>query len=493
MNRFLGSTMTFLRGSNFYCSASVNELLLLASLFLGESSILVLAMALYMKGERRFSVFVSSKPGAAFLVAVAVLVLACAVIARQYVMSKRSQSNPFRKIVMMNLVTVILLLLTVEITIRISARSSKEGARILNTVLLPKQWEKVAQHYRQQIDQASDLLSFLIYDDYMGWTVAPNKRSADGLYWSSSEGIRAPHDGVAFANQQGRTRIALVGDSFTFGQEVPYEDTWGNLLEQALGSEFQVLNFGVPGYGVDQAYLRYEKDVRRWNPKIIIFGFIAHDLIRTLSVYHFLAFPESSLPFSTPRFVLADGALQKRNIPPLAPDDIFSRESIAELPFLEYQPEYNHTHWEKSLSYLPYVARLFISRFPRWSMENAHGSHEAFVSLNASILKAFVQTVKETESIPLVVYFPSGREVTVPGQRFPAAVSQQVLEEASIAYTDLSPCLMELNPADRLVPNGVHYSRQGNAKVADCLYDVVKKAIDGQMIKNPTILTSHRP
>jgi len=49
-----------------------------------------------------------------------------------------------------------------------------------------------------------------------------------------------------------------VGDSFTFGQEVTYEESWGYLLEKALGSEFQVLNFGVAMYGVDQAYLRYE-------------------------------------------------------------------------------------------------------------------------------------------------------------------------------------------------------------------------------------------
>jgi hypothetical protein len=88
-----------------------------------------------------------------------------------------------------------------------------------------------------------------------------------------------------------------VGDSFVFADEVTYEDTWGDRLEKALGSEFQVLNFGVTAYGVGQAYLRYEKDARKWYPKIVIFGFISDDLERTMRVYAFLGFPGWDIPF----------------------------------------------------------------------------------------------------------------------------------------------------------------------------------------------------
>ena len=77
---------------------------------------------------------------------------------------------------------------------------------------------------------------------------------------------------MSFASPTGKTRIALVGDSFTFGEDVTYEETWGYFLEKELGSQFQVLNFGVAGYGVDQSFLRYEKDVRKWKPKIVIFA-----------------------------------------------------------------------------------------------------------------------------------------------------------------------------------------------------------------------------
>ena len=82
-------------------------------------------------------------------------------------------------------------------------------------------------------------------------------------------------------------RVALIGDSFTFGEGVRFEDTWGSVLGEALGTHCQVLNFGVPGYGIDQIYLRYMKDVRPWHPTIVIASFIEDDLWRTMSVYAF--------------------------------------------------------------------------------------------------------------------------------------------------------------------------------------------------------------
>jgi len=86
-----------------------------------------------------------------------------------------------------------------------------------------------------------------------------NRQGGGELYFSSTEGLRSPRTNISFAARRPRHRVALVGDSFTFGMEVPYEDTWGAQLERALAGDVQVLNFGVDGYGVDQAYLRYRK------------------------------------------------------------------------------------------------------------------------------------------------------------------------------------------------------------------------------------------
>jgi lysophospholipase L1-like esterase len=47
--------------------------------------------------------------------------------------------------------------------------------------------------------------------------------------------------------KDGKYRIAVVGDSFTWGQGVDEAQRFSNLIEQALGSGYEVFNFGKPG------------------------------------------------------------------------------------------------------------------------------------------------------------------------------------------------------------------------------------------------------
>jgi len=409
---------------------------------------------------------------------IVIFFMASAVIARRYLENKRIQSRRFYLTVMMNAITVVFVLITIEIAIRTTTHMHGFGETWAGTLLMPRDWDKVAQYHQKLLDQASNELSFQIYDDLIGWTNGPNRRSADGLYWSSSEGIRAPHAGVSFGDSGVKKRIALVGDSNTFGQEVPYEDTWGYFLQKTLGAEVQVLNFGVAGYGIDQAYLRYEKDVRPWKPRIVIFGFVSGDAIRSMVVYPFIKFPWDT-PFSTPRLIESDGVLKRVNVPSLAPETIFSRKAISELPFLEYDIGYQGSDWEEGLIRHCYLARLFVSMFPRWSAEKPDVSEET-VSVNASILKEFVRLSTQSGSIPIVVFFPQKAELTALDSKrphTPLPIGKRVLQAADIAFTDITPCLLEMDPVDRFVPSGNHYSPQGNAKIANCLDEVVEKAL----------------
>jgi hypothetical protein len=456
-----------------------DDLLLLASLFLFELSIAVIPMALYMKGDRSFAVFLPSKPGLVLCLALGTIVITGAAIINQYLLNKRLLSRHFSLIVAMNLVTVIVMLVTAEIAIRAASHRSVEGETVGGVVLSPKTWQTVAQHYRQLIDQRGGDLAYLVYDDVMGWTTGPNRRSANGLYRSSSEGIRAPEEGMSFPLSTGKTRIALVGDSFTFGEDVRYEETWGYFLEKELGSKFQVLNFGVSGYGVDQMFLKYEKDIRRWKPEVVIFGFISHDTVRSMLVYPFLTFPEWDMPFAKPRFIVRDGELTNINAHPAAPQAIFSVGSILELAAIEYDKGYKQSDWVENVYHQSYLWRRFVSSFPRWSIERADVTDVALVDVNASILKKFVRSATQAGVIPVVVFFPNKEELE---RASVSPLTKKVLQQSGIAYTDLTSCLLPLNAADRFVPEHRHYSPQGNALVANCLDKVVNEAL-GQATK----------
>jgi hypothetical protein len=450
------------------------ELLLLAVLFLLEGAIFVMLKAVHMKGERAIEVFILSAPGLAFLCAGITVLLAGAVIIRLYLAHKRSPSHTFHLIVAMNLVTLLLILVAGEMAVRIGSHVYMDGEAFGKIALKPKSWEATRLYYLNLTKRASDDLSYIVYDAHMGWSIGPSRRSTNKLYWSSPDQIRVSHEGNAFTMIEGKTTIALIGDSFTFGEEVRYEESYGYYLNQFLGPEVQVLNFGVPGYGIDQAYLRYEKDAKRWKPKIAIFGLFSHDFLRTLTVYPFLANPQWDLPFSKPRLILADGKPKWLNETPLRPEAIFSKPSIFDLPFLKLDRGYKESNWRHSFYHSSYLYQLFVSSFPRWVAVNPEFSDDAFVSINALILKSFTQNAMQQGAIPVAVYFYGRTEL---GRASPIPpIVKRALHDAGIGYVDPAPCLLEVNPADRFMRGG-HYTSAGNAAVVKCLGPVVQEAL----------------
>jgi hypothetical protein len=341
---------------------------LLACIYLVELCALVSALTLYRRGDRPVMAFLSAPVG--LVCVVALLALAGSTLVMAYLV--RSLPPPrARQLavpVVVNLCSVTLVFGLAEAVVRALATPTIQGPVFARTVLLPYRWADVAARNRARLDDAAAARTYLVHDRDLGWTIGPNRRSkdynragleqylarvghaplprapadADGdIYVSSAEGIRSPRPDVSFAALPVRRRVAAVGDSFTFGLEVRYEETWAHQLELALGSEFQVLNFGVDGYGVDQAYLRYRRDVAAWHPEIVILGVIDDDFRRTMCVYGFLCFPGFGMPFSKPRFVLTEQGLAPLNLPLAAPDSIFARPSIAELPFLTFDGSFD--------------------------------------------------------------------------------------------------------------------------------------------------------
>jgi len=78
-------------------------------------------------------------------------------------------------------------------------------------------------------------------------------------------------------------RIAVVGDSVTFGWRQKLEDTYPKKLEQLLhvnnttNIQFEVLNFGIGGYNAEQEMELVKTKVLHYNPDLIIIGFCPND------------------------------------------------------------------------------------------------------------------------------------------------------------------------------------------------------------------------
>lgn len=453
------------------------ETFLIISLFIFELSLVAMAVAMHMKGERPFGDFLAGKPRLIFLGAIIGILVAGAVIVPQYLAYRRSPARNFRLVVAVNLVTVLLIVMGGELILRMGSDSSLDGETILGVPLKPRNWDQRRDRTRTLLESYHAEHSVMVYDDKLGWTLGPNRYSPPKgevpLYASSTDGLRAPDVGVTFHKDQGKTDVALVGDSFTFGEKVSYEDTWGYKLDQLLGDTYRVLNFGVPGYSLDQVYLRYMKDALPRNAKIVIFSFIDHDLYRTMRIYPFLFHDSWKLPFSKPRFILQAGELQEVNQTPAPPEAILSHNAIFELPFIEHDTSYRQGDWERRWFHHSYFVRLIQSWFPAWSTVKPERSLETMLSTNTEILRRFLRSAEQAGSIPLTMWFPQEGNIQDPGSYPP--IGKRMLEMAGIPYIDPTPCLLEVAPDDRFV--GGHYSPQSNTAVTRCVYEAVDKAL----------------
>lgn len=83
----------------------------------------------------------------------------------------------------------------------------------------------------------------------------------------------------------GRTRIALLGDSFALGIGVRDEDTLAAQLERALGArEHEVLNFGVSGTETREQVNYLEGFILGFRPQMVVLIFFLNDAQRDSSI-----------------------------------------------------------------------------------------------------------------------------------------------------------------------------------------------------------------
>lgn len=81
-------------------------------------------------------------------------------------------------------------------------------------------------------------------------------------------------------------RVMLLGDSFTYGWGLDYDDTWGAQLEAQLinsGQSVQILNLGVPGGNVPDYAAIAQTAVPLLQPDVILVGVLQGDDMRQMS------------------------------------------------------------------------------------------------------------------------------------------------------------------------------------------------------------------
>jgi len=111
-------------------------------------------------------------------------------------------------------------------------------------------------------------------DIYLGWELRP------GVLDHNSAGFRGRE--ASPQKLPGLWRIAVLGDSVTYGLHVAADEAYPRVLESLLeasgAGRVEVLNFGVPGYNSFQEYTLLKNRVLPLKPDLVVLTFTPDDV-----------------------------------------------------------------------------------------------------------------------------------------------------------------------------------------------------------------------
>ena len=153
-----------------------------------------------------------------------------------------------------------------------------------------------------------DLHGITKEDPYLGHVPQGNSMSANGWWQTNELGARSRLQTPRWQSP-GIRRILLFGDSYTQGSRVPQEETIAHYLGET-SSDTEVFNFGVDGYSMAQAFLRYQQLAAQLEHDLVFLILVPDaDLWREVNVSRFVGRRWEAYAIN-PRFILDEGTLQ---------------------------------------------------------------------------------------------------------------------------------------------------------------------------------------
>jgi hypothetical protein len=281
-------------------------------------------------------------------------------------------------------------------------------------------------HLRENYDRLAETVSSEQVRDFgergwdpaLGWIYRPGTTeetvAPDGRHWRftiDERGSRTnPYPG-------GPAAVSVYGDSFAFCAEVNDDETWEYYLSAMLGTT--VLNFGVPGYGTDQAVWRMARDLPRNPTDVVVLVVFSEDIGRMLNMYR--------------PFYLEDTAFRVGFKPMLAPGDggfvvvpnPLRRPESREDFLLAFEAAKQHDFWyalnqRRPADAFPYslalVAALRFELVDHTDLHRLYASDEGRERLLYA-LREFAALTTARNAEPVVLFIPTPGELRGPRER----------------------------------------------------------------------------
>lgn len=324
-------------------------------------------------------------------------------------------------------------------------------------------------------------------DDYLGW---PSSKQFLQNNEFASDGSRID----IHYEPDVKPCVSLFGDSFTWGDGVPYEKAWGAVLSSKLGC--RVANFGVPGYGSDQAYMRYDSMAPQGD--VVFLNHLSENIIRNVNQFRNLIYPGHEFALK-PRFVLDEVGIRYVAIPQVDSDRVqyFLHNPDGFLKYEWFLPGGNSGIFMVTFPYSLTLAYTILNNYhirakladvPRYLefYDPEHGS--GALPLTERIIDHFVAEAQSRGQLPIVTVIPTCGDLKYQKQHgsFPYRTLTNYATSRGYKLIDfgdsLSQRLNGVDPESLYISCNGHFNEKGYAYLAEISYEYLKNAPDSRRI-----------
>ena len=367
-----------------------------------------------------------------------------------------------------------------EIFVRAAGRYDDDGTFYFRDRPIPP-FSLPLRHVERLVDEyLRDPTGYMAWDPDLGWTNRPGACTPDMRYCTNSAGLRTDREYVKHA-PPGILRVALFGDSFIHGHDVDLNGSLAPQLETALaarGLRAEALNFGVGGFGMDQAYLRFSREDAAFDSDVVVMGLQFENIGRHLMVFRVIAYPQTAIPFSKPRYYFDGPSMLLANRPTVRPEDIpRTLANFHRSPLRRFEAFYAERYVPKWYlrSRLIGVFHEALRRDRVDAPPNLGDPEGEAMRLTLRILENFRNDVRLSGRPFLLVYLPLKENIAAMAGGAPDPAEPLVtFFRHNFAVIDPSPRLAALareSGVEAVAPG--HYSAAGNRAVAEALAEAI--------------------
>lgn len=303
----------------------------------------------------------------------------------------------------------------------------------------------------------------------LGWFHQKNKQARlqkdpiDTMIIMNSEGLRSLRE-YQEAVPAGKTRIMAIGDSFVMGFGVENQEAFPAVMEQEHG-DWEVMNFGVAGYGLDQMLMIVRHFAPRYRPNVVLVGIFPEDFWRSTRAF-------ADTGHAKPYFVLSsDGKLNLKNVP-VPPPFVLRTNQFPEV--IEHSPI------EKILLQ-SMVYRMLkrgwikVGKNLKWIDPD---TTEEWI-LGRALLKALQDEIMESGARPVFMLIPPDRWMHDTGKTSLHKSLLRLADKEPLIFLDLTPIFREAVAQQDLktyyIENDGHWTPEGHRLAAEAIQSFLLK------------------